>query len=166
MRIEARRAEEAFRSMEKHDFLAILHSVRSPFITKISNWVAAKSGSQERKTLVHWFFSYITHPPALLVFAISIAGFLSCLFQIILLNELRKAEPMLLAEIQNVDNMISAKIQNSSAVWINGTNKQISSVELDINENLLGWARQSTQSLNNTLNTCKYDFTTLTDDSC
>jgi hypothetical protein len=85
---------------------------------------------------------------------VSIAAFVSCLFQIILLNEVRKAAPVLAADISDLESLISAKIQNASVFWINGTNAQISSTENDINNNLLGWARDSTQSLNNTLNTC------------
>jgi hypothetical protein len=154
LKCQARTAEHTLRSMENKDFLEILHILRSPITRKISASVAARFASEKQKALIHWFFAYISHPPALLVLAISIATFVCCLFQIIILNELRKGVPALLTDVGNVEAMISSKIQNASAVWINGTNQQISNVELEINDNLLGWARESTQSLNNTLNTC------------
>jgi hypothetical protein len=84
-----------------------------------------------------------------------LALFISCAFQAILLNEVNKAVPVLLADVADMQAQISAKVQNASALWIDGTNKQLSDTEAQINENLLGWARESTLSLNNTLNTCK-----------
>jgi hypothetical protein len=150
----AKIAEDALHSMEKPDFVEIVQIIGSPITYKLSTLLSAKASSLKKKILLHWFFAYVTHPPALLVLAISIAAFISCLFQIALLNEVRKATPVLVADIGNIQDLISSKIQNSSALWINGTNKQISDTEFEINDNLLGWARDSTQSLNNTLNTC------------
>jgi hypothetical protein len=154
----ANTAEDALRSMEKPDFLDLLQILASPLVYRISSALSSKFSSPRKKVLVRWFFAYITHPPALLVLAISMAMFVSCLFQAILLHEVQKAAPVLAADVANAEDLISAKIRNASALWINGTNDQISSAELDINDNLLGWARQSTQSLNNTLNTCNDPF--------
>ena len=150
----AKIAEDALHSMEKPDFLEIVQIIASPITYRLSTLVSAKASSPKKKILVRWFFAYVTHPPALLVFAISIAAFVSCLFQIALLNEVREVAPVLVADVDNIQTLISSKIQNSSALWINGTNKQISDIEFQINDNLLGWARDGTQSLNNTLNTC------------
>lgn len=150
----AKVAEDALHSMEKPDFLEIVQIIASPIAYKLSTLVTARASSPKKKILVRWFFAYVTHPPALLVFAISIAAFISCLFQIAILNEVRKAAPVLVADVGDIQALISSKIQNASALWINGTNKQISDTEFEINDNLLGWARDSTQSLNNTLNTC------------
>ena len=154
LKSHAKIAEDALHSMQKPDFLEIVQIIASPITYKLSTLVSAKTSSPKKKILVRWLFAYATHPPALLVFAISIAAFISCLFQIALLNEVRKAAPVLVADVGNMQALISSKIQNSSALWINGTNKQISDTEFHINDNLLGWARDSTQSLNNTLNTC------------
>jgi hypothetical protein len=154
LKSHAKTAEDALHSMEMPDFLEIVQILSSPITYKLSNIVTAKFASKKKKILVRWFFAYATHPPALLVLAISIAGFVSCLFQIALLNEVRNAAPVLVADVGNMEGLISSKVQNASAFWINGTNKQISDIEFEINDNLLGWARDSTQSLNNTLNTC------------
>jgi hypothetical protein len=156
LKSQAKRAQNALSS--GGDYLEVAQVVRSAISTKISNWLASRSRSQENRILIHWFFAYITHPPALLVLAISLAAFVSCLFQLLLVNELRKAEPAFLSDVGNVEELIAAKIQNASALWVNGTNNQIGLIEFDINHNLLGWAQQSTQALNNTLNTCKFYF--------
>jgi hypothetical protein len=141
--------------MQKPDFLEILQILRSPVSYSVGRWLTPHTASDKKKVLVRWLLAYMTHPPALLVFAISLALFISCAFQAILLNEVNKAVPVLLADVADMQAQISAKVQNASALWIDGTNKQLSDTEAQINENLLGWARESTLSLNNTLNTCK-----------
>jgi len=49
--------------------------------------------------------------------------------------------------------LITGKVQNASASWVENTNQQISGTESDINNQMLGWARESTLAVNNTLNT-------------
>jgi hypothetical protein len=154
LRKEAQSGEEAFRSMAKPDFIELAFAITSPIGYKLGNLFSSKASSQKSKVMFRWFFAYITHPPALLVLAISLAIFLSCIFQTILLNEVRKAAPVLVADVGNAEALISAKIQNATAFWVDGTNNQINATESDINDNLLGWARQGSLSLNNTLNTC------------
>jgi len=156
LNIHAKIAEEAFSSTEKPDFIEMASIFSAPIVYKISTWIGTKFTTPKKKILVRWFFAYVTHTPALLVFAISIAAFMSCLFQIILLNEVRKAAPVLVADVGDMQALISAKIQNASSLWIDGTNKQISDTETGINDNLFGWAKESTESLNNTLNTCTH----------
>jgi hypothetical protein len=156
LKYHASLAEEALNSMEKPDFLELAQIMASPVSYKISTLISARFYSQKTKILIRWLFCYITHPPALLVLAIAIASFVSCLFQVFLVNEVRKAAPELVTDIQNIEELISSKIENASSLWIDGTNEQISNIELQINNNLLGWARESTQSLNNTLNTCNF----------
>ncbi len=158
MKSHAKTTEAALQSMQKPDFLEILEILRSPLSYKVGGWLIPDSASDKKKALLRWFIAYISHPPALLVFAISLALFVSCIFQAILLNEVQKAVPVLLTDVADMQAQISAKVQNASLLWIDGTNKQLSDTESQINENLLGWARESTLSLNNTLNTCKHVF--------
>ena len=155
MNSQAKTTEEALQSMQKPDFLEILQILRSPVSYNVGRWLTPHNASDKKKVLVRWLLAYMTHPPALLVFAISLALFISCAFQAILLNEVNKAVPVLRADVADMQAQISAKVQNASALWIDGTNRQLSDTEAQINENLLGWARESTLSLNNTLNTCK-----------
>jgi hypothetical protein len=163
LKVHAKIAEDAHNSMEKPDFIELAQILASPIAYKLSTLVTGKCVSLKKKILVRWFLAYVTHPPAVLVLAISIAMFISCLFQVALLNEVRKATPVLVADVANMQALISSKIQNASALWIDGTNKHISDTEFQINDNLLGWARESTQSLNNTLNTCKHLDSLITD---
>ena len=154
MHQHAKLVEDAMHSPERPDYVEIVQILAFPLAYRFGTTITSRFASPKSKALVRWFIAYITHTPALLVLAISVAGFLSCLFQIILLDEVRKAAPVLVADITDMEGLISAKIQNATVFWVNGTNAQISSTENDINDNLLGWARDSTLSLNNTLNTC------------
>lgn len=151
---KAKAAEEAVHSMEKVDFLEVVQTLESPISTKLAVKISAKINSQKKKILVRWFFAYITHPSAMLVLAISIAAFISCLFQTVLVDEIRRAAPVVETEIGNMQALITGKVQNASALWVENTNQQISGTESDINNQMLGWARESTLAVNNTLNTC------------
>jgi hypothetical protein len=153
---QAKTAEENLRSMEKVDFLEVVQILASPISMKLAKKVSTRINSEKKKVLVRWFFAYITHPSALLVLAISVAAFISCAFQAILVNEIRRAAPAVQTEIADMQTLIAAKVQNASALWVNNTNQQISGTESDINDQMLGWARDSTQSLNDTLNTCMF----------
>lgn len=158
LRIHAIAAQDTVRATEKPDYLDISQIFLSPTVYKISTAIGARFNSEKNRILVRWFFAYITQPRALLVLALSLAGFVSCLFQIILLNKIKNATPVLVADIGDIQTLISSKIHNASAYWINGTNSFISNSEFEINDNLLGWARNGSQSLNNTLNTCISHF--------
>ena len=74
------------------------------------------------------------------------------------MNEIRQAAPELVTEVSDMEALVSSKIQNATSFWVNGTNAQISDTESFVNGNLLGWARDSTQALNDTLTTCSIIF--------
>lgn len=155
LKSHAKTTEEALQSMQKPDFLEILQILRSPISYRVSGWLTPRGASVKKRVLVRWLLAYVTHPPALLVLAVSLALFVSCIFQAILLNEVQKAVPVLLADVADMEAEVTAKLQNASSFWIDETNRQLSDTESEINQNLLGWARESTLSLNNTLNTCE-----------
>jgi hypothetical protein len=154
MKRQASIAEELIQSSKRLDVLELVQAVDSPLTYKLSKMLAPRVRSEEHQILFRWFIAYITHPPALLLLAISIAGFMSCLFQLIMVNEVRRAAPVLVADISDMEALVTSKIQNATLFWVNGTNAHISEVESFVNNNLLGWARESTDALNNTLTTC------------
>jgi hypothetical protein len=164
-KIHANMVQESLRQTERPDYLEIVQIVSAPFTYKIATFFANRFTCPKKKVLVRWFVAYITHRPALLVLAVCIAAYLSCLFQIILLNEVRKAVPILEMDISNLESLVTSKITNATNVWINGTNTHIGGIQDDINDNLLGWARTSSSALNNTLTTCTF-LTYHTNDSC
>ena len=154
MKRQAAVAEDIIRSSKNLDILELVQVVDSPLAYRISQILTRGAKSEETRILFRWFVAYITHPPALLLLAVSIAGFLSCLFQLILVNQIRQAAPQLVTDVRDMEALVTSKIQNATSFWVNGTNAQISDAESFVNGNLLGWARDSTQALNNTLTTC------------
>ena len=154
MKRQAAVAEEVIRSSKNLDILELVQVVDSPLAYRISQILTRRAKSEEHRILFRWFVAYITHPPALLLLAVSIAGFLSCLFQLILVNEIRQAAPQLVTDVGDMEALVTSKIQNATSFWVNATNAQISDAESFVNGNLLGWARDSTQALNDTLTTC------------
>jgi len=150
----AQLASTTLSSSERTDHIELLQILASPLTYKITSFITKNINSPRQKALIRWYFAYITHPPALLVLAVSVATFLSCLLQLALLRQIQTSAPEFLADISSFENEISLKIQNATASWILGTNARISQVEQSINDNMLGWAQGGTQSLNNTLNTC------------
>jgi len=155
LRSHANTAEVSLSSMEKPDFLEIVNILMFPTTYKLSTFVGSKFSSPRTRVLIHWFFSYIMHPRALLVLAVAVAAFSSCLLQTVLVNQIQKAVPNLVAEVTDLESLISTKVQEGAEVWVNGTNTQIADLESFINNNLLGWARNGSEALNNTLSTCK-----------
>lgn len=154
MKRQAAVAEEVIRSSRNLDILELVQAVDSPLAYKISRMLTRSAKTDEHRILVRWFIAYITHPPALLLLAVSLAGFLACLFQLILVHQVRSATPVLVTDVADMEKLVTSKIQNATSFWVNGTNAHISDAESFVNDNLLGWARDSTQALNNTLNTC------------
>ena len=161
MKCHANTAEVSLSSMEKPDFLEIVNILMFPTTYKLSTLISSRVDSTKTRSLIHWFLCYITHPRALLVLAISAAAFSSCLLQIVLVNQIQKAVPNLVAEVADLEGLISTTIQDGAEVWVNGTNTQIGDLESYINDNLLGWARNSSQALNNTLSTCNLPLNAL-----
>jgi hypothetical protein len=154
MKRQATIAEELIQSSRRLDVLELVQAVNSPLTYRLSKMLTPRAKSEEHQILLRWFIAYITHPPALLLLAVSIAGFMSCLFQLIMVNEVRRAAPVLVTDISDMEASVTSKIQNATLFWVNGTNAHISEVESFVNNNLLGWARDSTEALNNTLTTC------------
>jgi hypothetical protein len=163
MKRQATVAEQVIRSSPNLDILELVQAVASPFAYRISKILSRRAKSEQHRVLIRWFVAYITHPPALLLLAVSIAGFLSCLFQLILVNEVRGAVPVLVADVTDMEALVTSKIENATSFWVNGTNAHISDAESFINDNLLGWANDSTETLNDTLTTCTTSIWHLTD---
>jgi hypothetical protein len=162
-KIHANMVQEAVRSMDKPDYLEVEQILAAPFMYKLSRFISNRFSSPKKKVLVRWFIAYITHQPALLLLAIAIAALLSCLLQIILLNEIRVAVPILETDISDLEGVVTSKITDATNLWVNGTNTHLELIENDINQSLFGWAGSATETLNTTLGTCIIFLSNFTD---
>lgn len=109
--------------------------------------------SHRRQVLVRWAISYVTSPPALFVLSLGIAGLWSVLCQYILLKQVEAKAPGLAAEVGEFAGMVVDKLNNASAQWAIQSNKAINATNTELNQELFGWVKEGSDSLNNTLNT-------------
>jgi len=134
------------------DPLDALYLSARPYTSDAGRWVAGRFSNSKTQVLMRWFVAYCTTLPALLLLAIALAGFISCLFQYVLLKAIEKEAPALAAEIAGAIDDVVNKVNNASTAWASDTNGVLSKATDEINNNLLGWVNITTTAVNNTLN--------------
>jgi len=102
---------------------------------------------------VRWAVSYVTSPAALFVLSLGFAGLFSVACQIILLRQVEARAPGLAAEVGEFAGMVVDKLEGVSKQWAVKANQGLSTVNAELNDELFGWVKEGTDSLNNTLNT-------------
>lgn len=109
--------------------------------------------SGKRRVLVRWCIAYATSPPALFVLSLAIAGFFSCLCQIILLKAVRDQVPALTEKVGEFADGVVSTLNSVSDDWAEGANGVIGGLNDDINQNVLGYVVNATDAVNDTLTT-------------
>jgi hypothetical protein len=135
-----------------YDPLDSLYMAARPYTSDTGRWVAGRFSNSKSQMLIRWFIAYCTTLPALLLLSIALAGFISCLFQYMLLKAIEKDVPAIAAEIAGAIDQVVGKVNNASAGWAGDANGVLSKAADDINNDLLGWVNSSTTAINNTLN--------------
>ncbi|KAM4059286.1 plasma membrane fusion protein PRM1 [Hirsutella rhossiliensis] len=87
-----------------------------------------------RQILVRWCFAYATSVPAMFVLSLAMAGFFSCLCQLILLKAVEKEVPALAHQ------------------WAAGANGVVKGLNNDINKDILAYVTNATDAVNSTIN--------------
>jgi len=108
--------------------------------------------STRRQVLVRWAVSYITSPPALFVLSLGLAGLASVLCQYIILKQVESRAPALAAEIGKFGGLVVDKLEGASKEWTVKSNEALNSTNAELNQELFGWVKDGTDSLNDTLN--------------
>lgn len=107
----------------------------------------------KRQILVRWAWAYATSFPALFILALAIAGLFACACQAILLKIVQDQVPALAAEVGEFADDVVSSLAQVSDDWAASANGVVLSAQDDINNDLLGWAREATGAVNDTLNT-------------
>jgi len=158
-----RRMVETARNLSKsapdhapsHEYLIDASGVISrPFPTRVGMMAGEKVGKRKehRVMLIRWCIDYISSPPVLFVLSLGIAGLLGVLAQYILLKKVEAKTPELAAEVGQFAGIVAEKLTDASEKWAVSTNAVISDMNRDINEQVFGWVKEGTESVNNTLN--------------
>ncbi|KAL0471203.1 hypothetical protein QR685DRAFT_278054 [Neurospora intermedia] len=117
---------------------------------RLAKWWT-KDTDSKNYLLIRWAFAYATSLPALFVLSLAVTGMLSCLFQWVLLRQIEKRAPELAAQVGDFAGDVVGTLKQVSNNWANSSNAVVANMESDINNDLFGWVREATESVNNTL---------------
>lgn len=136
----------------KHGFdpMDVVYIASRP-VTATAGIRLASRFSGKRQLLVRWAVAYGTSFPALFVLSLALAGFLSCLGQLILLRAIQKEAPALAAEVGDFAADVVNTLESASQQWANDTNRVITNFNNDINSDVLGYVMNATTAVNTTL---------------
>jgi hypothetical protein len=138
-------------AQNNQDPMDVVYIVSRPFTATYGlRFTSKMTGKQQ--ILARWCIAYATSPAALFVLSLALSGFLSCIFQAILLRAVQKETPALAQEVgQFADNVVGT-LQNVSQSWADGANGVIGGLNDDINHDLLDYVSNATEAVNNTIN--------------
>ena len=137
---------------KSYDPLDVIYIASRPYTASAGIKAATPFRGRKRQLLTRWTIAYATSTPALVVLSLGITGLLACFCQFLLLKAIEKEVPTLASDIGNFTGKIVNTVNNASESWAVSTNKAISGVNDDINNDVFGWVNTTTGALNNTLN--------------
>ncbi|PTB36690.1 uncharacterized protein TrAFT101_007433 [Trichoderma asperellum] len=133
------------------DPMDVVYIASRPFTASYGLRFTSKM-TAKRQILVRWCIAYATSPAALFVLSLALSGFLSCIFQYILLRAVEKETPELAQEVGHFADNVVGTLQNVSQSWADGANGVITGLNDDINHDLLDYVSNATGAVNNTIN--------------
>ncbi|KAI1636786.1 plasma membrane fusion protein PRM1 [Biscogniauxia mediterranea] len=152
-----RRQNTYARLFSKHSFdgMDVGYMYSRPMTARVGLAVSTKVSGKDpvREIMTRWCIAYATSLPAIFVLSLALAGFFSCLCQIILLRSIEKEVPALTAQVGQFADNVVGKLENVSTEWANDANGVINSFSSDVNDDVLGKVTNATSAVNDTLNT-------------
>ncbi|CAH0041579.1 unnamed protein product [Clonostachys solani] len=121
----------------------------------LTSTLGIKFGSRftgKRQILARWCFAYATSTPALFVLSLAIAGFFSCLCQVIMLQAVKNEVPALSQEVGLFADNVVSSINSVSEGWATDANGIIKGLNSDINDDVLSYVTNATSAVNKTIN--------------
>lgn len=157
-------ASEPTMTLSNHNLL-ILHADSShPLLTRLAFKIAALLRlSSSQHINLRWFLHYVFHPPALACFLIGFFGLLSVELQLLAIAPLEakfhdQANAATADLTSNIFTSLNQSMYNQSALYANGINSHIDTVQSTVNDGLFGWVNGTTTTLNDTVNTFYSDL--------
>lgn len=147
-----RRQQSHARLIEKnqYDSMDVVYIASRPMT---SSWGIKMSSrlNGKQQVLLRWCWAYATSGPAIFVLSLALAGFFSCLCQAILLQAVKSEVPALAERVGEFADGIVTSISSVSGRWSDDANGVITELNDDINEDVLGYVVNATDSVNDTL---------------
>jgi hypothetical protein len=152
-----------------NDPMDVTYLVSRPYTSSFGLWMSRTppaniSYATRRQTLIRWAVAYCTSDAALFVLTLALAGFFSCICQIILLRAIQHKTPELANQVGDFADKVITQLNNASGAWQRGVNDAIQNQSDYINHNMLGWVNVSTFAINNTINKFVNETSAVLDD--
>ncbi|KAL2167359.1 hypothetical protein VTG60DRAFT_1392 [Thermothelomyces hinnuleus] len=136
-----------------YDAMDVVYLSSRPVTAGFGLWLASKLKNLKKQLLVRWTVAYGTSLPALFVLSLAMAGFFSCLCQVIILRSIQKEAPALADQVGDFAGDVVQTLRDVSTDWADNANGVIIKLQDDINNDMFGWVTNATTAVNNTLNT-------------
>ncbi|KJZ72024.1 hypothetical protein HIM_08585 [Hirsutella minnesotensis 3608] len=105
-----------------------------------------------RQVLMRWCIAYATSVPAMFVLSLALAGFFSCLCQLILLKAVEKEVPALANQVGEFAGEVVTALEKVSDQWAADANGVVKGLNDDINHDILSYVTNATDAVNHTIN--------------
>lgn len=151
-------------TLSDHNLLILQADSAHPLLTRIANKLSALLHlTPSQHVNLTWFFHYIFHPPALACFLIGFFGILSVQLQLLAAAPLEakfhdRANAVVSDFSGSIFTSLNQSMYNQSALYANGINNHIDSIQSTVNDGLFGWVNGTTTTLNDTINTFYSDL--------
>lgn len=135
----------------QYDPMDVVYIASRPLTATCGIKVASRLDGR-RQILMRWCFAYATSVPAMFVLSLAMAGFFSCLCQIILLKAVEKEVPALAHQVGEFAGEVVTALDNVSDQWAAGANGVVQGLNNDINKDILAYVTNATDAVNSTIN--------------
>ena len=149
-----RRYQKHARLIERnyYDSMDVVYIASRPMTSSVGIKLSSRFAGK-RQILVRWCIAYATSPAALFVLSLALAGFFSCLCQVILLRAVQNEVPALAEQVGEFADDVVGSLNSVSEQWALDANGVITNLNDDINGDVLSYVRNATDSVNDTLTT-------------
>lgn len=147
-----RRQQQHARLVQDHsyDSMDVVYIASRPVTSSVGIKLSSRL-SGKKKLLMRWCVAYATSPAAIFVLSLALAGFFSCLCQIILLRAVQKEVPAIAGQVGEFADDVVGSLNSVSEGWAGDANGVIKNLENDINDDVLGHVQNATDAVNDTL---------------
>jgi hypothetical protein len=147
-----RRHQQHARLIERHNYdpMDVVYIASRP---TTASWGITLSSrlSGKKQILIRWCIAYATSLPAIFVLSLAIAGLFSCLCQFILLRAVQNEVPALTEQVGAFADDVVGSLNGVSEKWASDANEVVGGLNDDINDDVLGYVKNATDSVNDTL---------------
>ncbi|KFH44345.1 Plasma membrane fusion protein-like protein [Hapsidospora chrysogenum ATCC 11550] len=135
-----------------YDSMDVVYIASRPTTSHVGIKLSSRFAGK-RQILTRWCIAYATSPPAIFVLSLALAGFFSCLCQYIILKAVQNEVPAIAGQVGAFADDVVDNLSGVSEKWASDANGVIINLNDDINKDVLGYVKNATDSVNDTITT-------------